>query len=162
MDTLDDIPSPTVTAAEELAARIGDAIDALAALIPRLEAPHPSTASHVRGARTVSREFITSMIAAVEARPEVRILGTFDTDEARDALQFRDAFRPIADRLATLLASLNYTMAARNAKVAAEAMRTYDIMKGMARDAGGAPLVEHLEVLRRDLGRKNGASRRVE
>lgn len=153
-----DYPSPTVTAAEELAAEIGEAIDSLAARIPRLEAPHPSTATHVRGARTVSRGFLTSMIAAVEARPELQSLGTFDTDEARDTLQFRDAFRPIADRVAMLLASLNYTMAARQAKVAANAMRTYEIMKALARDAGGAPLVEHLEVLRRDLGRKNGTT----
>jgi len=57
--------SPTITTAERLANEIADAIEAIAARIPQLEAPHPSTATSVRGARTVSREFIVSMIAAV-------------------------------------------------------------------------------------------------
>lgn len=156
-----DTPSPTVTAAERLANEIAEAIDALAARIPQLEAPHPSTATRVRGARTVSREFIVSMIAAVEAMPELQSIGTFDAEEARAALQFIDAFRPIADRLAALLASVNYTMASRRAKVANAAMTTYAVAKGLARDPDGAPLVAHLETLRRDLGRKNRPPRPV-
>lgn len=145
----------TVTAQEKLAAEIIEAIEAIAARIPRLEAPHPSTAAHVRGARTVSREFLASMIAAVEDRPELRGVGTFDVDEARDTLQFLDAFRPVADRVAALLASITYTMEARKAAVAAKAMNTYHVMKGLARDPGGAPLRPHLDALRRDLGRTN-------
>ena len=154
-------PSPTVTAAERLASEIAEAIDAIAARIPQLEAPHPSTATAVRGARTVSREFIVSMIAAVEAMPELQSVGTFDTEEARATLQFIDAFGPVADRLAALLASVNYTMASRRAKVAAAAMTTYAVAKGLARDPGGASLVVHLDILRHDLGRKNRPPRRV-
>src|ERR1044071_6699431 len=107
--------SPTITAAQRLADDIAEAIDAIAARIPGLEAPHPSTATRVRGARTVSREFIASMIAAVEATPDLQSTGTFDPQEARATLQFIDAFRPIADRLASLQASINYTMASRRA-----------------------------------------------
>ncbi len=154
-------PSPTVTAAERLANEIAEAIDTIAARIPQLEAPHPSTATGVRGARTVSREFIVSMIAAVEAMPELQSVGTFDTEEARATLQFIDAFRPVADRLAALMASVNYTMESRRAKVAAAAMTTYAVAKGLARDPGGASLVVHLDILRHDLGRKNRPPRRV-
>jgi len=153
--------SPTITTAERLANEIADAIEAIAARIPQLEAPHPSTATSVRGARTVSREFIVSMIAAVEATPALQTVGTFDTEEARATLQFIDAFRPIADRLAALLASINYTMASRRAKVAAAAMTTYAVAKGLARDAESAPLAAHLETLRRDLGRRNRPARSV-
>jgi hypothetical protein len=132
-------PSPTVTAAERLASEIAEAIDAIAARIPQLEAPHPSTATGVRGARTVSREFIVSMIAAVEAMPELQSVHTFDPEEARATLQFIDAFRPIADRLAALLASVNYTVASRRAKVASAAMTTYAVARGLARDPESAP-----------------------
>lgn len=114
--------SPTITAAERLASEIAEAIDAIAARIPQLVAPHPSTATGVRGMRTVSREFIASMIAAVEAMPELQSVLTFHAEEARATLQFIDAFRTIADRLAALLASVNYTMASRRAKVASAAM----------------------------------------
>jgi len=138
-----------------LANEIAEAIEAIAARIPQLEAPHPSTAPGVRGARTVSREFIVSMITAVEATPELQSVGTFDTQKARATLQFIDAFRPIADRLAALLASVNYTMASRRAKVAAPAMTTYAVAKGLARDSSSAPLAAHLDTLRRNLGRTN-------
>jgi len=148
-------PHATITASEALAAEVRQAIDALFQRIPRLEMPHPLTAPHVRGARTVSRQFIESMIAAVEQRPELQRLETFDLDEARETLQFNDAFRQIVDRLNTLVASINYTMEARKAKVAFDAMRTYAIAKGMARDPEGAELVPHLENLKRDLARRN-------
>jgi hypothetical protein len=44
--------------------------------------------------------------------PDLQDLGTFDTREARATLQFNDAFRKVAKRLAALLKSVNYTMEA--------------------------------------------------
>jgi hypothetical protein len=78
--------SPTVTTAERLATEVAEAIEAIAARIPEFDAPHPSTAKRVRGARTVSREFLASMIAAVEATPDLQTAGTFDPEEARATL----------------------------------------------------------------------------
>jgi hypothetical protein len=151
--------SPTITAAEQLAATIVEQINSLAAQIPRLEPPHRSTADRVRAANSVSREFIQSMIAAVEARPELQRVGTFDVDDAREMLQFNEAFRPVADCVSLLLSSIRHTMRLRKAKVVFAAMRTYAIAKGMARDPRGAELTAHLENLRRDLGRKSGRHR---
>jgi hypothetical protein len=125
----------------------------LAARIPHLEPPHPSTANRARAANSVSRDFIVSTMAMVEASPELQRIGTFDVDEARGMLQFNDAFRPVADRLAILLSSVRHGMRLRKATVVAAAMRTYAIAKGLARDAESAALVAHLERLRRDLGR---------
>src|SRR5712691_9388099 len=133
-----DEPTPTITASERLCAELGEAIDAIAGQIPRLERSHRSNASQVRGARTVSREFIESMIAAVEDREELRAVGTFDAGEAREMLQFNDAFRHVLDRLRALTASINYTMESRKARVAFAAMRTYEIAKGLARDPDSA------------------------
>jgi hypothetical protein len=145
--------TPTITASDRLAGEIAEAI---AGRIPRLARPHPSTASRVGGARTVSREFIESMIAAVESQPELRAVNTFDVDEAREMLQFNDAFRHVVDRLEALTASVSHTIEWRKAKVVFAALRTYEIAKGLARDPDSAALAGHLENLRRDLGRTNG------
>jgi hypothetical protein len=151
-----DGPTPTITASDRLAAEIAEAIDALAERIPRLERPHPSSASRVRGARTVSREFIESMMAMVESQPELQAVNTFDVDEAREMLQFTDAFRHVVDRIDALKASVSHTIERRKAKVVFAALRTYEIAKGLARDPDSAALAGHLETLRRDLGRTNG------
>jgi hypothetical protein len=151
--------TPTITAAEQLAATIVEQIESLAAQIPRLEPPHRSTADRVRAANSVSPDFIQSMIAAVEARPELQRLGTFDVNDAREMLQFNDAFRSVVDCVSLLLSSIRHTMRLRKARVVFAAMRTYAIAKGLARDPGGAALIAHLENLRRDLGRKTGRRR---
>ena len=152
-----DGPQPTITASESLADEIRQAIDALAGRIPRLALPHPTTAPHVRGAHTVSRTFLESMIAAVEQSAELRAIETFDVDEARETLQFNDAFRHVVDHLNTLVAAINYTMQLRKAKVTFAAMRTYAIAKAMARDPESTDLFAHVENLRRDLARRNGS-----
>src|SRR2546430_9760857 len=72
--------SPTVTAAQLLAEEIAAAIEAIAERVPQFEFAHPLTASNVRYARTVSRDFIASMAYTVEARQELR--RTFDPDDA--------------------------------------------------------------------------------
>src|SRR6185369_8874085 len=105
-----DGPTPTITASDRLAAEIAEAIDAIAERIPRLERPHPSNASRVRGARTVSRELIESTMAMVESQPELRAVNTFDVDEAREMLQFNDAFRHVVDRIEALKATVSHTI----------------------------------------------------
>lgn len=153
--------SPTETAAERLAAEMMEAIDAFAARIANLESPHPSTAAKVRGARTVPRPFITSLIAVMEAMPDLQAVGTFDTQEARATLQFNDAFRKVADRLAALTKSLNYTMEARLARVTKAAMITYTVAKGLGRKHDDPALPTYLATLRRDLGRTQRSRKRT-
>jgi hypothetical protein len=150
----EDRPKVTVTEAQKLAREIRAGIDALAARIPGLESPHSSTARQVRGARTVSRKFILTMAAVVRWRRELQVIGTFDPDEALAMEQFNDAFRPVARHLASLLASVNYTMAARRARVARAALTTYAIVRGLARRGGDVELAHYLKSLRRDLNRK--------
>ena len=153
-DDMDEVLD-NLTAAEQLAAELSDRMEALVKRIGGLQIPHPSTASRVRGARTVPRSFIRSMIAAMKEWPEIQDLGTFDPQEALGMLQFNDAFRIFANRMALLLARVRYTMEARKADVAARALNTYAIMKGLARDPQGKHLGPTVENLTRDLGRKN-------
>lgn len=119
-----------------------------------LETPHPSTARRVRGARTIPREFVLSMIAAAERRPDLPVLGGFDSAEAREVLEAADAHRLLAERTALFLASLNYTIEARWARVAAEAVNQFSIASIMAENPENAELAAEVENLRRQLGRK--------
>ena len=56
--------------AEEMAAGVSKVLELIAERL-ELEIPHPSTARRVRGARTVSREFVLSLMAAADRRPDL-------------------------------------------------------------------------------------------
>jgi hypothetical protein len=145
--------SPTLTEQQRIAYEIRDELNALAARIPRLEHPHSATSGWVRAYRTVTEESIIRMIALVEQFDIFRDLGTFDVAEARETLQFADAFKPIADQVAALLAALNYTMEARKARVVAAGLRTYAVAKELARDNKSLDLRFALDALRTEMRR---------
>lgn len=144
---------PAVRPAEQLAADVARVMDLIAKRL-ELETPHPSTASRVRGARTVPREFVVSMIAAAERRPDFPFIGEFDSSEARSVLESTDANRMLAERTAMLLASLNYTIEARWAKVVAGAMYAFSQASILAEQPENAELAAEIENLRRQLRRK--------
>jgi hypothetical protein len=145
--------------AKELAADVAKVMDLIAERL-KLESPHPDTARRVRGARTVPREFVVSMIAAAERRPDSPFLGAFDSAAARSVLESSDAYRILAERTAMLLASLNYTIAARWATVVANAMYAFSQASGVARQRNQAELAAEVENLRRQLRRKGVGGRR--
>jgi hypothetical protein len=145
---------PLLTTAERKARAVRRALKEAAKRIPGLKAPHQATARRLSGHRTVPKKFIEGIMSAVDAIEELRSVGTFDVDEARAALQFRAAFRPVADQLALMLSSLNYTIDSRIAPVAADALQTYTIAKGLARDGKNRNLTYRLRGLKADLGRK--------
>ena len=144
---------PAVRPAEQLAADVARVMDLIAERL-KLETPHPATASRVRGARTVPREFVISMIAAAERRPDFPFFGEFDSAEARSVLESTDAHRTLAERTAMLLASLNYTIEARWARVVASAMYVFSQTSIVAELPEHAELAAEIENLRRQLGRK--------
>ena len=57
--------APVPVSVDELATKVVDALDMIAAIIPDLRTPHPATAKQVRGGRTVSREAVNSIVAMV-------------------------------------------------------------------------------------------------
>ena len=144
---------PAVRPAEELAVDLARVMDLIAERL-KLETPHPATARRVRGSRTVPREFIVSMIAAAERRPDFPFLGKFDTAEARSVLESSDAYRMLAERTAMLQASLNYTIEARWARVVASALYAFKQASILAEQPERAELAAEIENLRRQLGRR--------
>jgi len=146
--------TPTVTEMDRVAEQVRAAIEAVAALIPRLQRPHPSLRARVKAHRTVPREFVASMIAAVEQLEDLRVVQKFDVDDARETLQFIDAFRPVADQLSALLAALKFTLEWRKARVVEAALQTYHIARALARDEEMSDLTAHVGNLKRDLRRE--------
>lgn len=145
--------TPTITEMDRIAGQVRATVEAVSALIPNLERPHRSTRNRDRAHRTVPRAFIVSMIAAVEQLEALQAVRKFDVDDARETLQFIDAFRPVADQLAALTAALRFTLESRKARVVAAGLQTYDIARGLARDEEMTPLTAHIGNLKRDLRR---------
>ena len=152
-------PTPTLTHYDQLAAQLVAAIAGLEASIPRFESSHPTTFDFVRGKRNVPADFIATVLAAVEENPELQRLGKFDVVEARDTLQFIDAFRPLVDRVAAFLRNVQFTMDSRKAKVAVSGLQIYDIAKGIARDPSSAVVATHVRNMKRDLRRARPKAR---
>jgi hypothetical protein len=151
--------TPTVTSAERRAAAVKKALDAAAKRIPGLKSPHAPTKKRMKSHRTVPKNFIRSMMAAVDGHADLRRIGRFDSDEAQAALQFEAAFRSIRDQIARLLDSLNYTIDLAFDPVVEKAMQTYVIAKGLARK--DPSLVRFVSQLKRDLGRKGPRKKRT-
>jgi hypothetical protein len=144
-----------LTQAERRAVVVRKILKEAAKRIPGLKAPHKPTARKLTGHRTVPKKFIQGIIFAADMSEQLRAISKFDVDGARAALEFQAAFRPVADQLALILASVNYTIDLHMAPVAAGALRTYTIAKAMARDGGrNSDLTQGLHALKRDLGRK--------
>lgn len=147
------VPSPTVTHYQQVADQVGETLKQAFALIASFEAPHTSTLGFVRSHKAIPAQFIATAIAAVESTPELQSVNKFDVTEARDVLQFIDAFRTVVDQMDVLAQQLKFTIDGRKAKVAADALQIYDIAKGVARDPGSGVLQLHVKNMRRDLGR---------
>jgi hypothetical protein len=144
---------------EKLTVEVSKMLDLISSSLG-LQTPHPSTASHVRGGRTVSREFVLSMLAAAERNPDDPILQRFDSDAARRVLQSTEAYRLLSERMAMFLASVNYTVEADWADVAADALQTFKIASIMSGDTGRPELAAEVENLREKLGRKGPARKK--
>jgi hypothetical protein len=98
------------------------------------------------------------MIASADALPEFRAFG-FDPEKGRQALQSKEAFRIIAERVAMFLASVNYTMESRWAEVIADALAAYSLASRQAAKPRHPELAAHVATLRRHLGRTNKADK---
>jgi hypothetical protein len=146
-------PTPTITHYQEVAKQLGAALNAALALIPAFEVKHEATEKFVRTYQRFPNDFIATVLAAVEADPQLQVVNKFDVVEARDTLQFLEAFRPVADQAGALLASLKFTCAARKARVVADGLQIYQIAKGLGRDPGSAAVASHAKNMKRDLKR---------
>lgn len=145
---------PTVTFYQKNADDFMKAIDQVKTIIARLQPLHPLEADFVRSHLNVPQQFVDTAISIVEQNPELQALKKLDPVKGRDVLQFNQAFRPAFDKVIAVAEALKDTMDSGYADTAAESLQFYAILKPMARDAGSADLVVHVNNLKRDLGRR--------
>jgi|GEM_PF-121429 hypothetical protein len=145
--------TPTITHYQQIALNLAKAVDDMLALIPSFVEAHPDTTAFVRTHQNVPLTFIATAVAAVEANPELQG-GTFDATEARDTLQFIDAFRPMADLLSAAAKNLTFSINSRKANAGNGALEVYAIAKRVARNPLSTTVASHVGNLKRDLGRR--------
>ena len=142
----------------ELTTKIVAALDLIAALIPDLRKPHPSTAKRVRGARTVPREAIVAIVAMVESSRVLQKPTFVDTERAHEILEYDDGFRVLDQRIQMLRAQVSYTVEARWAELVTEAMNAYHMATRYAKDPRYPELAQHVANIRRLLDRTNAST----
>lgn len=143
----------TTTRYQEIAAQFMSGLDALTAILPKLEAAHGTTIKAVQGHQNVPNAFLASSIAAVEQAPDVQAFQDFDVAAGHDVLQFIEAFRPVTNKVIALGRSLEFTMSSRKSALVVEAFRLYDLAKSVARNPRNAALGAHVQTMKRDLKR---------
>jgi hypothetical protein len=144
--------TPTITHYQQIAENLAKAIDDMLALIPSFTEAHPDTTVFVNRHQNVPLQFISTAVAAVDANPELQG-GTFDATEARDALQFIDAFRPMADRMYAAAKNLTFSINSRKANAGTGALEVYAIAKRVALNPLSTTVASHVRNLKRDLGK---------
>jgi len=151
--------SPTVTFYDTIAAQVQAVLDTIPGQIPGFSIYHVDNAGYVKGHQAVSLKFISTVVAGVNASPDLQSLDRIDVSQAKDTLQFINAFSPIVDRLNTLTRNLKYTMDARKADAAAQALEVYNLAKGLGRSIAGADIAALAGNMKRDLNRKGGSKK---
>jgi hypothetical protein len=147
-------PHLTITGYQQLASEFMSGLDILAAIIPKLEVKHVTTANLVKSHQSIPDPFLASTIAAVEQSAELQNVKKLDIPSSRDTMQFIEAFRTVADKLNGVAQSLEFTLRSRKATLAIVALQIYDVAKGLSRDPGSAGLALHVANMKRDLNRQ--------
>ncbi|HXH90337.1 MAG TPA: hypothetical protein VNN25_02065 [Thermoanaerobaculia bacterium] len=149
----DEPVTPTTTHYQEVAKQFLDAFIAAIAQIPMLEEKHASTAQFVQTHSRFSNEFVSTVLTSVVADPQLQNINKFDVVEARDTLQYLDAFRSVIDQVQLFLTNLKFSCATRKARAVFQGLQVYAVAKGLGRDATSASVASLAKIMKRDLNR---------
>jgi hypothetical protein len=137
--------SPTVAIAGQLLGLL----DQFERLVPGFQ-PHDAAEVHrVATAARFANELIQPTITAVSSFAPASERKMFDIERGKAALQYRNALRPVAQRLSALLDGLEFTIDSRLAESGAEALQAYAWAKSYAKGRTGAGLRPYLDEMRR-------------
>jgi hypothetical protein len=108
-------------------------LDAVAAKVEKFERWQFEPQEFVRAYINVPKVFLTTMVSLVEHQSELAAMKKLDPAEGRETLEYADAFASVADRFEAIGKRLRRNMRSRLARLAAQAMQMYAIVKGLAR-----------------------------
>jgi hypothetical protein len=152
----DPIPAPLPTSSptfySEMAMALIAAVDRLTESVPEFAAPVVA-ANVVERKRRVPSDFVAKAVNALLVNSELQTLKALNAAQIVDDKQFVDAFEPLAAHLSTALNGLKRVIVARKARLTASAQQIYAFGKALAREREAAPIVEHVENMKRTLRR---------
>lgn len=116
-----------------------------------LEPPLPSAVAYVRANSSMDLNFIIGLVGLIESNPQLKAAAiTFDIAEAKETIDYIQAYVPVANELESFLRALKFSIAAKKAVVGAKSLRTYQALQGFARDQK-LDLATHTAILKRTL-----------
>ena len=118
------------------------ALDAIASLIPTSPLKPGAPIPYIRRRLAVKPELIDRAADTVDATPSLQSL--LNVTQARDAVAFNDAFRPVLARILAMGQDLRLEMEMRHAKAGEDALAVYATAKRLATRPGGADLGSHV------------------
>jgi len=143
------MPTPSPTFYSQLAADLIASLDGFTAAVPDFDNPLRLSASFIQSKRRVPKAFVVDAIAALLVSGELQGLKISNTAEVLDDQQYIDAFVPLARHLETALKGLNFTIQAREARLAANAQKIFTTAKALAQDREGTTIGVHVENMKR-------------
>lgn len=108
-------------------------LDAVAAKVEKFERWQFEPEEFVRAYVNVPRAFLTATVALVQHKDELAAMKKLDAAEGRETLEYLHAFATVADRFEAIGKRTRRNMRSRHARLAAQAMQMYAIVKSLAR-----------------------------
>ena len=157
--TRSDSPVPVATLSyDEIAARMQQALDTIASLVPRAPMTLGTTRPYIRQRLGVSPPVIAA--AATAAEEESSLRGLMDLADTRDMLAMEWALRPVFDRMNMVGEDMRLVLDARRAKSGAQAMNVYAAAKRVAAGQGGASVATHVDQIKALMPKGKGPRRK--
>ncbi len=161
-DTSAPEPAATITAAEQQAKEFIESFRALvAAKLPKLDLPHPLTASVARRNRNVSPLYAKTVANMVALNPDLQGIKQYDVEGNKADQQQVDAYTGVEQELLTVVKGVHFFIATKQAKtnVASSQMQTF--AEALTKDPAFAHLIPALAAIKqsRRLGKSKAKAK---
>jgi hypothetical protein len=141
--------TPVDASPETIATQLIGLLDQFEGLVPGFQPHDVSDVHRVATAARFAHELIQPTITAVSSFAPASERKMFDIDRGKAALQYRNALRPVAQRLSALLNGVEFTIDSQMAEAGTEALQAYAWAKTYAKGPDGAGLRPYLDEMRR-------------
>ena len=147
-------PKLTLTQYQQLADALSANLDTFVASMPTFDQAPETVKPLLRSNRSVPTTLIGNAIAAVAESATLQSVKQLDVSQAREVMQFIEAFRPIETKLLGIANQLHVTIEAKRATVADGVRKIYSIAKSVTTNRPGDPLSQHVANMKRDFHKR--------
>jgi hypothetical protein len=153
-------PSKPATAApgdtgstDDVATQVMAHIDQIEALVPGFLHRDRNDVRRVASVARFAKDLIPQVITTVTAFPAVGGVNIFDVEEGKAALAFEVSLQPVAQRLASLLDGVTFTVDSRLAKSTGQGLSMFAWAKKHARTPEGVAMRPYVDEMSRTVKR---------